>query len=628
MVKACRVKQRTNGSKRKKLFYGTKKLVVYSVDMDVNNSNIGIESNCVDTNLNINKSVEDINVNMMRTVDFNILGSDQISASAKKIKNISSSRPLMSSRLTTGYRFIDLEILNSVVSTLRCPECMSLELILSEKENKRKGLASCLYIDCFICNYSKEFYSSTFNKQKSYDINTRAVYAMRSCGQGYSGFSRFVSLMDMPKPMTINNYNKIVSKLTNAVKCVAEDTMMDAAQELKDLKNDHSVLNSINDRLLNVIDVAVSCDGTWQRRGYSSNNGVVSIISMETGKVLDVEAMNKVCKGCFLKEHLKKENPFDYEKWHDKHKCTYNYQGLSGGMEPEGAHRIWNRSIEKHNLRYTEFYGDGDSKGYDAVKNIYEGVLVNKLECVGHVQKRVGTRLRNLKKKEKGLGGRGKLTDATIDRLQNYYGIAIRQNKNNLNGMKSAIRATLYHVASSKNENLHFPHCPEGADSWCRYNRDKANHTSTYRPGPGLPISIVWKLKPIYEDLSNDILLKKCLHGLTQNNNESFNMTIWERIPKNHYVSLTHLQFGTFDAVAHFNIGKQASVLILEKMDLRPGMYMLEGCRQINKKRLYLSRYKNLDHVKKRRQVIRGKKKNKYDKSLEKEGNPYQTGAF
>ena len=37
--------------------------------------------------------------------------------------------------------------------------------------------------------------------------------------------------------MTANNYNKIVIKLTNAVESVAEDTMMDAAQELKDLKS-------------------------------------------------------------------------------------------------------------------------------------------------------------------------------------------------------------------------------------------------------------------------------------------------------------------------------------------------------------------------------------------------------
>ena len=40
-----------------------------------------------------------------------------------------------------------------------------------------------------------------------------------------------------------------------------------------------------------------------------------------------------------------------------------------------------------------------------------------KLECVGHYQKRVGTQLWNLKKKEKGLGGMCRLTDTTTDWL-------------------------------------------------------------------------------------------------------------------------------------------------------------------------------------------------------------------
>ena len=55
---------------------------------------------------------------------------------------------------------------------------------------------------------------------------------MRSCAQGYSGLSRFVSLMDMSKPMTANNYNKIVLKFTNAAKSVPENTMMNASPEL------------------------------------------------------------------------------------------------------------------------------------------------------------------------------------------------------------------------------------------------------------------------------------------------------------------------------------------------------------------------------------------------------------
>ena len=39
--------------------------------------------------------------------------------------------------------------------------------------------------------------------------------------------------------------------------------MEDAAQELKEFKNNNIVLNSIPDHLAKVIDFVVSCDGTW-----------------------------------------------------------------------------------------------------------------------------------------------------------------------------------------------------------------------------------------------------------------------------------------------------------------------------------------------------------------------------
>ena len=59
-----------------------------------------------------------------------------------------------------------------------------------------------------------------------------------------------------------------------------------------------------------------------------------------------------------------------------------------------------------------------------------------KEECAGYVQKRLGTCLRNLWTRLKGeklsgekpLTGKGRLTEKTIYVLQNYYGIAIRQN--------------------------------------------------------------------------------------------------------------------------------------------------------------------------------------------------------
>lgn len=97
-------------------------------------------------------------------------------------------------------------------------------------------------------------------------------------------------------------------------------------------------------------------------------------------------------------------------------------------------------------MRYTEYYEDGDSKSFSRVKDVYQasGITVEKKECIGHVQKMVGTTLRKLKRESPGLGGRGKLTDSTIDKLQNYYGIAIRANVGNLTGMKKAIHAKFY----------------------------------------------------------------------------------------------------------------------------------------------------------------------------------------
>lgn len=129
-----------------------------------------------------------------------------------------------------------------------------------------------------------------------------------------------------------------------------------------------------------------------------------------------------------------------------------------------------------------------------------------------------------LKKDNKGIGGKGKLTDSLIDKLQNYYGIAIRSNCGDLKGMKSAIYASLFHGASSDRRNLH-QYCPNGPESWCRYKQDKANNTDLYTPGPGLPDDIIKLIKPIYARLSADTLLSKCtcLDGKTQNRNGSLN---------------------------------------------------------------------------------------------------------
>ena len=96
---------------------------------------------------------------------------------------------------------------------MRCPDCLSLTLSLQEMPQKKKGLSSYLYIRCKKCEYERPFYTSQTCNDKAFDVNKRIIYAMRSCGQGHAGIDTFTTLMNMPKPMTLKNYNGIVKKI-------------------------------------------------------------------------------------------------------------------------------------------------------------------------------------------------------------------------------------------------------------------------------------------------------------------------------------------------------------------------------------------------------------------------------
>ncbi|GFU56387.1 uncharacterized protein TNCV_2609121 [Trichonephila clavipes] len=299
----------------------------------------------------------------------------------------------------------------------------------------------------------------------------------------------------------------------------------------------------------------VLVDGTWQRRGYSSLNGCVSVISIDSGKVLDVDFMSKVCR-LFNSKNKKLNNI---------HNCA-KHIGSSGAMESLGVYRIFERSVEMRKLQYVNFFGDGDSKGYASVKDIYGKNTVAKYECIGHIQKRVGTKLRKLKSKRKDLGGRGKLTDAFIDKLQNYYGIAIRDNVNSLQGMQRAVIAAFFHCCSNAKQQMH-GQCPVGPDSWCKYQQAVSKDKIYIDKSKGLPPNLINIIKPTYMKLCDQNLLAKCLPGKTQNSNECFNGILWKFIPKDVFVSLTILRLGGYMAVIQFNKGFQGLVDILKFLE-------------------------------------------------------------
>ena len=78
----------------------------------------------------------------------------------------------------------------------------------------------------------------------------------------------------------------------------------------------------------------------------------------------------------------------------------------------------------------------------------------------------------------KTIGGADRLTGVKIDKLQVYYGLAIRRNNFNLQGMKTEILAGLYHSASTDYHPQH-DYCLEGPDSWCKFVKIHNKATNT-----------------------------------------------------------------------------------------------------------------------------------------------------
>eukprot|EP00112_Aurelia_sp_Birch-Aquarium-sp1_P015936 Seg357.6 transcript_id=Seg357.6/GoldUCD/mRNA.D3Y31 product="hypothetical protein" protein_id=Seg357.6/GoldUCD/D3Y31 len=529
---------------------------------------------------------------------------------------------------STGFRVIDISILSQIFQILLCPICMS-KVFLTEVAGSKMGLATSLRLCCTKdqCTFSKSFHTSNKNGQ-AFEVNRRTVLAAREVGIGHKGLVKFSGVMNMPPPMNKNSYRDIVKSLECAAECVAERSMKNAATETKEF------YDSEDD---GVYDVAVSGDGTWRKRGFKSSTGIVTAISLVTGKILDTEIMSRECRTCLLNSN--KEGTPEFDLWWEghQHECQANFFGSSGKMDPAGCVAIFSRSIEKHSLRYTEFLGDGDSKAQTQLKNerVYGDREITKLECVGHIQKRMGSRLRSLKKscgKEKladgkSIGGKGRLTDKLIDSLQVYYGKAIRGNSHSLPEMKGAVMAIWNHIRST-DENPNHQLCPAGKDSWCGFQKDIANDTAIYQHMHPLPAAVADKLKSVFEALSNDRLLSSCLHGQTQNQNESYNALIWKRAPKVSHSSLVTVQLATFLALSHFNDGCKTVAHILEELGVEPGIHCLKAGRKEDKERIRLSVYKSTEKAKRRRRTIRNRKKGYSDQLDEEEGPQYKSGGF
>jgi len=122
-----------------------------------------------------------------------------------------------------------------------------------------------------------------------------------------------------------------------------------------------------------------------------------------SGKVIDlvVKSFCKVCRGWKGKESTE-----EFREWYESHKeeCSSNHTGSAGKMEVDAVKEMFSASEEKFGVRFVNYIGDGDSKTFKALLDLNpygDEHPIKKSECVNHVEKRMGTRLRNIKKEKK-----------------------------------------------------------------------------------------------------------------------------------------------------------------------------------------------------------------------------------
>lgn len=196
-------------------------------------------------------------------------------------------------------------------------------------------------------------------------------------------------------------------------------------------------------------------------------------------------------------------------------------------MEMTAAEILWKRSITSCGMRYINMLSDGDAKTFQHLStlNVYgHDKKIAKEECINHVAKRLGTGLRNkvAEWRTKGItiSGRkeGSLKENTIVKLTNFYRKAIKDNIPNVENMKTAIYASLFHCSSMDKAPKHSK-CPPGMLSWCFYQRVVAideKPKSHQLMKTKISDDVLAKILPVYQRLASNELLSRCVSGKTK----------------------------------------------------------------------------------------------------------------
>lgn len=574
---------------------------------------------------------------------------EQTSVAAKKLKNADPQLEVKIHPLLT-YVIVQWSVFATLQQRVVCAKCNKKVEFAKSVE---KGLGFELQIICG-CEESEPIPSSPKIKN-GYEINRRIVYAMRLLGVGFYGLLNFCGLMDISATaLSITGYYKCIEQVYIALKAVSEIVFKKAAKEEQEKNKERGLPE---DRL------TVSGDGSWPKRGFTALLGIVSLIGKYTNKVIDVIVKSKICQACSNYSKKFPENTPEFDAWFTEHceagNCTRDHDGSAGLIEVEGVEEMFRRSVEQYGVMYEYYVGDGDSKTFKRLEESEpygEAVKIKKKACVLHVGKSIYRRGKEAKKnhakikkaleaqKKREAIERGeevpkkkkaqkskqpvvkslKFTEAQLSLLSSYFKKAVLTHPDSVPDMKNAILASLYHKCSTDAKPQH-QYCPAGADSWCAYQKAVATKQNYNHP-PAFDQEIQDLLQPIYEELTDEKLLERCLGANTQNNNESYNSCVWNIAPKHKFVGKKTLEIAALSAACIFNEGLSPILKVMEVMGVRIGPEARHFADRANNRRVERAELEATEASKEHRTALRNARILQNDAYEDQEGVVYEAG--
>ena len=187
-------------------------------------------------------------------------------------------------------------ILQNLLTDLCCSVCGSNNLKLVTNADQDRGLAVCLGVVCGFCgNACSTTYTSPKLASGAFEVNRRFVASGLNLGLGCSQLQKLSEGMGM-KSLSLKAHQDHQERIWESSKDHSKAVLDQAAKTVHKVYKEALYEDNQDD----ILDICVSYDGTWQKRGHTSKVGIGCVIDSVTGLVVDYHVMSTFCQVFFF----------------------------------------------------------------------------------------------------------------------------------------------------------------------------------------------------------------------------------------------------------------------------------------------------------------------------------------